>query len=155
MPLSPSDMVAILDAHNKYRAAVGVPPLEWSATLAAGAEAWAIYLATSVHHLEHSNIGLGENLAWSSGGLAPGQFVDLWGAEQANFVSPCPSFQGLLTGCPCSKTGSWLNIGHYTQIVWRNTKQVGCGLAQDTTSGAFYFVARYDPPGNVIGQPPY
>ena len=37
---------SILAVHNSERAAVGVPPLVWSDTLAASAQAWAEHLAT-------------------------------------------------------------------------------------------------------------
>ncbi|MGA9152857.1 MAG: CAP domain-containing protein [Candidatus Nitrosopolaris sp.] len=36
---------SILAAHNRERAAVGVPPLVWNDTLAAHAKAWVEYLA--------------------------------------------------------------------------------------------------------------
>lgn len=37
----------ILDAHNRYRAEVGVPPLSWSDDLANQAQDWANYLAAN------------------------------------------------------------------------------------------------------------
>ena len=37
---------SILAVHNQERAAVGVQPLTWSDTLAAGAQTWAQHLAT-------------------------------------------------------------------------------------------------------------
>jgi pathogenesis-related protein 1 len=52
--------------------------------------------------------------------------------------------------------------GHYTQMVWKNTKEVGCATA--TVSGksssglsgvVVYLVCRYSPPGNIVGQKPY
>ena len=52
-----------------------------------------------------------------------------------------------------STTGNWQDVGHYTQIIWRDTTRLGCGLA--TGSGRDYLVCRYAPPGNVSGQFPY
>ena len=52
-------------------------------------------------------------------------------------------------------------VGHYTQLVWANTTQVGCGVTQCTTNSPFgggtwnYVVCRYSPPGNFTGQFPY
>jgi hypothetical protein len=150
MPLTPGDINDILDAHNKYRAAVGVNPLIWSDALAASAQSWADHLAVE-HTFSHSGVP-GENLAaYTTGFKTPAQLVDQWGAEEANFVPPCV-FQALTTGDTCSTTGDWRNIGHYTQLVWSGTTEVGCGFAQDLTTGNDILVARYAPPGNIIGQ---
>jgi hypothetical protein len=43
--------------------------------------------------------------------------------------------------------------GHYTQIVWRKTRSVGCAVAADP--GREVWVCEYDPPGNVVGYRPY
>ena len=47
--------------------------------------------------------------------------------------------------------------GHYTQVVWRTTKKIGCGKATSRTSNEvkIYWACQYDPPGNYIGQRPY
>ena len=37
------------------------------------------------------------------------------------------------------------------QIVWRNTKRVGMGMA-NSSDGKVWVVARYVTPGNVVGQ---
>ena len=70
----------ILAFHNRYRAAVGVPALRWSDSLAAGAQQWADYLAPT-GRLEHSEVG--ENLAagWHYGTYSVTQLVDTWGYE--------------------------------------------------------------------------
>jgi hypothetical protein len=38
--------------------------------------------------------------------------------------------------------------GHFTQIVWRGTRVVGCGVA--SCSGKALWVCRYAPAGNVV-----
>ena len=43
----PQQVQEILATHNRYRAAVGVPTLQWSDSLAAGAQQWADYLAST------------------------------------------------------------------------------------------------------------
>lgn len=152
MPLTPSDVKAVLDAHNKYRSAVKVPLLTWSDALARDAQSWANHLAAT-HTFTHSGVR-GENLAgFTTGHNAPAQLVDQWGAEESDFIAPCPVFKALTAGDPCSRTGDWHDIGHYTQMVWRGTTQVGCGLATDVTTRRDILVARYAPPGNTIGQP--
>jgi hypothetical protein len=53
----------------------------------------------------------------------------------------------------CFDRGSWKKGGHYSQIVWRDTKSLGCGLA--TGEGIDYFVCQYEPAGNVVGTKPH
>ena len=43
--------------------------------------------------------------------------------------------------------------GHYTQIVWSNSTEVGCGMV--TCDGFDIWVCQYNPAGNVVGQRPY
>jgi hypothetical protein len=70
---------SILAVHNSERAAVGVPSLVWSNSLAAGAQAWAEHLAT-IGKLVHASDAekecyCVENLAgfnWEEGPTAPG-----------------------------------------------------------------------------------
>ena len=145
----PQQVQEILAAHNRYRATVGVPTLQWSDSLAAGAQQWADYLA-SARQLKHSGTpGVGENLALASGsGVAVytvTQLVGIWGDEKRYFIG------GIFPNV--SSTGKWQDVGHYTQVVWRNTTQVGCGVA--TGNGIIVMVGRYSPPGNVVGQRVY
>jgi hypothetical protein len=134
----------ILDAHNRYRAEVGVPPLQWSDSLAADAQPWANYL-TSLGGIQliHSNTpGQGESLF---GGSPPGAFgltrmVDDWGSEKSSFVAGPFTNVGFDGGV----------IGHYTQMIWRSTTHVGCAIANNGQDE--FLVCRYSPQGNVIGQ---
>lgn len=48
-----------------------------------------------------------------------------------------------------STTGSVSQVGHYTQIVWPNSKRVGCAVATNRSDD--YLVCRYLPAGNVYG----
>ena len=52
-----------------------------------------------------------------------------------------------------SNPGFSSTTGHFTQIVWQNSKEMGAGKAV-SSSGAQFVVARYQPPGNVRGQFP-
>ncbi|TAE52566.1 MAG: serine protease [Nostocales cyanobacterium] len=137
----------ILNAHNKYRKEVGVPPLTWSNTLANNAQQWANYLASQGGNLQHSqNTGQGENLwAGTAGYFSYTQMVDSWGSEKQYFVNG--TFPNV------SSTGNWYDVGHYTQIIWRKTTQVGCGIARG--GGNDILVCRYSPPGNYMGQKVY
>ena len=134
----------ILAFHNRYRAAVGVPALRWSDSLAAGAQQWADYLAPT-GRLKHSEVG--ENLAagWHYGTYSVTQLVDTWGYEKRYFI------RGIFPNV--SSTGNWADVGHYTQVVWRNTTQVGCGVAR--RNGNTVLACRYSPPGNIVGEGVY
>lgn len=137
----------ILNAHNRYRSEVGVPPLTWSNTLASQAQQWATHLA-SIGTLQHSSSAQrpnqGENL-WggTSRSFSFTQMVDTWGNEKQYFV------RGTFPNV--SNTGNWSQVGHYTQVIWRNTREVGCGGVD--AGGKFFLVCRYSGPGNIQGQP--
>jgi len=46
------------------------------------------------------------------------------------------------------KHGFKSNTGHFTQVVWKSTFEMGVALSQDS-KGCSYVVARYNPPGNI------
>lgn len=136
----------ILNAHNQYRAEVGVPPLTWSDTLANHAQEWADYLASSGEFKHSQGTGEGENL-WmgSSGNFSYTQMIETFGNEKQYFIG------GLFPDV--SSTGDWQDVGHYTQVVWRDTTEVGCAIA--SANGNDILVCRYSPPGNFEGQPAF
>lgn len=146
---NPTAMVA---AHNKWRAQVGVAPLRHSPDLAKSAQAWADHLKTTNHcAMRHSSGGkVGENLywasAWSDGrmqDISDQHVVDTWGAEIKDYSY---ANNNCVKGKMC---------GHYTQVVWKSTKAVGCGVAVCADSKQQVWVCHYDPPGNWVGQKPY
>jgi Cysteine-rich secretory protein family len=51
--------------------------------------------------------------------------------------------------------GDFNGVGHYTQMVWRNTTSVGCGTGSGSKLPYSILVCRYYPPGNIFGQKPY
>jgi len=136
--------LSLLAAHNKYRAEVYEPGLIWSDSLAERAQTWARHLANDVYTLSHSHVpGIGENLAmWTARRASLTQLVELWGDEKRYFIDA--AFPDV------SSTGDWESVGHYTQMVWRDTTEVGCGLA--TGAGYDYLVCEYAPQGNFMGR---
>ena len=42
-------------------------------------------------------------------------------------------------------------LGHFTQIVWKSSEEIGVAKAKSPT-GKIYVVANYSPAGNIIGQ---
>lgn len=133
--LNPTEILA---AHNAYRRELNLPPLIWSEDLAQSAQEWADHLAEK-NIFEHSKSNYGENLWKGTANLSSQtNMVDGWGSEKKNFQP------GIFPDV--STTGKWSDVGHYTQIVWKNTTTVGCGLA--TGGRNDFFVCHYDPPGN-------
>jgi len=140
---------AVLDAHNKERATVGVPPLTWSDALAKDAAGWAAHLVQlghPVHSKPEERGHEGESL-WmgTAGAYSADEIVGGWIAEKSNFVYG--AFPNVV------KSGDWHAVGHYTQVIWRNTKQVGC--AKTAMGGSDLIVCRYNPAGNLVGEKPY
>lgn len=137
----------ILAAHNAARAEAGVPPMMWDNALGAGAAAYAQQLAMSgrfEHSDRHARRGIGENL-WmgSHGAFSPEAMVGGWASEKRWFVPG--------TFPNNSRTGSWEDVGHYTQMIWPSTQRVGCALA--STGRIDYLVCRYATAGNMDGLP--
>jgi hypothetical protein len=135
----------LLIAHNLERDRVNVPRLQWSAKLAQQAQAWADTLARD-NRFEHAQdrSGEGENLWMGS--------AREFSAEQmvGGFVEEARYFHaGQFPNV--SSTGSWHDVGHYTQVIWRGTQQVGCAVGQGRDNDIL--VCRYWPAGNVMGQP--
>jgi hypothetical protein len=136
----------VLSIHNRERAAVGAPALVWSDELAAGAQTWAEHLSTTGEFEHDPNNPDGENLAGfnpSLGVSAPGEGQQLWVDEKKDWNG------GVLTA------ENWYPTGHYTQMVWKDTKEVGCATASGSGHPFSILVCRYSPGGNVIGEAPY
>ncbi|KAK6196096.1 hypothetical protein SNE40_001386 [Patella caerulea] len=138
----------VVAAHNAYRSCHQAGPLSQSRELSITAQKWADQLA-STNSFQHSNSShrgqpLGENIAmkWSSRPDAyTGQEVtDQWYGEVKMYT---------FGGEPRT-----LNSGHFTQVVWKGSKEIGVGKAQ-TRDGKIIVVANYLPAGNMIGEYSY
>ena len=136
----------LLAAHNLERAAVRAPPLRWDPALAEAAAGYAPRLA-ALGRLEHSprntRSGQSENL-WmgSAGAYSPEQMVGNWAREKARFRP------GVFPNV--SRTGDWMDVSHYTQMIWPTTTSVGCALHRGGRND--YLVCRYAPRGNQDGR---
>jgi pathogenesis-related protein 1 len=136
-------------AHNAWRRRAFVSPLRWAEDLAARAQAHAVYLAAHGCVLEHGPLPLdvGQNL-YKAGPLrsegnanallavTAAMVVDAWGAESADYS---PEHDTCAPNRQC---------GHYTQMVWATTDEVGCGMSVCPTLGQVW-VCDYRPPGNI------
>ncbi|OZJ02524.1 hypothetical protein BZG36_04265 [Bifiguratus adelaidae] len=126
---SSSQAQLVLKLHNKYRAIHHAPALTWSSKLASSAHAWA-----SQCDFKHSGDRYGENLAlgykdWNAA-------VGAWYDEGKHYNY--------------NKGGFSIATGHFTQVVWKSTKQLGCAAVTCPKLGGTYYVCQYNPPGNVI-----
>jgi hypothetical protein len=151
----PANMMGTTDAHNAIRAMVTgttpLPPMKWDPALATLATNWASQcidmdgngLVDHSSQQYRSNAAgyqyVGENI-YASGGNATGpQAVNYWAMEKANFTYP--------TGC----SGT---CGHYTQIVWRTSVNVGCALVNcPALQYKSVVLCNYGPGGNSGGAP--
>jgi pathogenesis-related protein 1 len=145
----PPDMVGMTAAHNAARAAVmpaaspPIPTMTWSETVAASAQAF-------VESCKFADTGppYGSNAFAGTGTYTPAQVVTSWVNEDANYDYGTNS---------CSSV-----CGHYTQVVWRDSTELGCGMANCTDNNPFgssgpwqLWVCNYNPPGNYVGMKPY
>ena len=139
---------SVMAVHNHERALVGVSPLTWNDTLAAGAQTWVDHIATT-GEFAHSPCSecYGESLAARDHTTAVPVAQEL-----ANWVSEKNNYKGGPFD-PATQTNASTVYAHYTQMVWNNTTEIGC--ATDSGGGVDYLVCRYTPPGNIVGQQPY
>jgi len=137
----------LLFAHNAERDRKHLPRLTWSEALADHAKSWATRLARD-DRMYHSDAkvrpGEGENL-WSgtAGYYSPEVMIGAFIAERRHFKA------GVFPNV--STTGKWADVGHYSQVIWPTTSQLGCALAHNKARD--YLVCRYSPPGNHFGRP--
>lgn len=136
----------LLAAHNLERDRMGVPRLGWSQELARDARQWAVHLAEigkMRHTTQAQRNSAGENLWMGKAGYyGARRMVDTFLDEKRNFRPG--KFPDV------SRTGRWQDVGHYTQIIWASTKEVGCAIARGGEND--FLVCRYRPGGNWIGQ---
>jgi pathogenesis-related protein 1 len=134
--VSTAEQKAILSLHNSYRAEHCVPALTWSAELAAAAQRWAENCWIG-HDSKRGHIG--ENIAWG-GDRSASSAVDAWYKEVTVYNYAKPGFAS--------------STAHFTQMVWKDTKQIGCGVAKCYLGTVRLWVCRYGPTGNWAGKYP-
>lgn len=151
------EQTEIVAAHNYWRSQVRTPKLKWSPTIAGIAQMYADELraAHACKPLHSQGMDLGENLFWASPlsysdgasdvqAVTPTQVIDSWGIEKADYNTNTNT-----NTCAAGKV-----CGHYTQIVWESTTEIGCGKAVCRDNSQIW-VCNYHPAGNIIGRRPY
>jgi pathogenesis-related protein 1 len=148
------EQAELVNAHNIWRTQVHVPLLKWSTTISETAQSHADSLKSSRNcKPSHSATDLGENLFWASPtdysdgssevqAISPTQVAEYWGSEKVDYDD---STNNCATGKMC---------GHYTQMVWKTTAEIGCGRAICKDNSQIW-VCNYRPAGNIMGEHPY
>jgi pathogenesis-related protein 1 len=145
--LTPGEVQQALAAHNRARAEAGATPLMWSKDLAVYAQEWADHLASTSRRMEHRPHSgkwkqeYGENLFMGTAGYYGfSDAVALWHKEESAYHGQAIDIATINA------------YGHYTQVVWKSTRRVGCAKVE--CEGNVIMVCNYDPPGNIVGQKP-
>lgn len=127
----------LLNAHNNKRALhQDTPSLTWSSELETYAQNYANNYDCS-GNLIHSGGPYGENLALGYGIEGA---VQAWYDEISDYDFANPGFSE--------------NAGHFTQLVWKSSTQVGCAIKSCGGSWGDYVICSYNPAGNFIGDFP-
>ncbi|KAG0203495.1 hypothetical protein BGX28_004248 [Mortierella sp. GBA30] len=121
----------ILNTHNKYRAKHQAPPLTWNNNAANFGNKW-----IQQCQFKHSGGPHGENLA--AGYKDFGAAIDAWYNEVKFYDYNRPGFT--------------MKTGHFTQVVWKGTKSVGCAKKFCPGSNWYIYICEYDPPGNIVSN---
>ncbi|OAL37550.1 hypothetical protein AYO20_03057 [Fonsecaea nubica] len=141
----------ILLAHNVHRRNHSAEDLTWSdtqATIAAEIAASCVF----AHNTAAGGGGYGQNIG---AGYTPAQVPAMIGNDMYNGEMP---FYPLPYGVDNADTTNFSKWGHFSQIVWKGTQQVGCATQfcpNGVTNAEFtqYFtVCNYVPPGNYQGS---
>lgn len=158
---------ALLDAHNELRRSAltpppdpALPPMTWDSRLAAVAQEYAdrCVFAHNDARTEQYGTGdyVGENLA-IAGGSTAGESTDRLRALFKLWSDEAPDYNYEANRCTDGR-----QCGHYTQLVWRDSRRVGCGWATcesvqgvNFPAGSVLLVCNYAPGGNYRGSRPY
>jgi uncharacterized protein YkwD len=132
----------MLTRHNEYRLQHQVDKLERLSDLESIAQSWAEKIAAD-RNLQHSSNkykgnSLGENLYMGPLNDKLGfNTVDLWYNEYPNYDFNNPDWTP--------------GAGHFTQVVWKSSKFLGCGAGCNTNNYC-YVCCNYYPAGNYLTQ---
>ena len=135
--------------HNEIRAEKFLgASMVWSTEIALSAQSYADSLAKSGkwEHDSHANNPYGENLFAASYQVNYLDAINSWYKEK-------PYYNYTNNSCQSGKV-----CGHYTQMIWKDSTELGCGVAKyerGSRKGWLVIVCRYNPPGNYIGRKPY
>lgn len=143
IPLTQEQIKIITDYINNYRAIHQAPPLIYDNTIAQVSQSWANYLLANNLFQHSGNMLYGENLTYFQGygndviSLLK-QSIDLWYNEVKLYDFKNPGFSEA--------------TGHFTCLIWKDSKSFGLGFAINPTNNTVDIVMNTNPPGNYIGE---
>ncbi|CAF1571717.1 unnamed protein product [Adineta ricciae] len=133
-----------LAQHNYYRQQIHcTTAMTLNSSISTMAQNYAQYLAAN-NIFNHSRVsGYGENLyySWSSASI-----ISLNGSE------PTVAWYNEIASYNYNSPGFSSSTGHFTQVVWSDSIQLGIGVALTSDNKTAYVVANYYPPGNYANQ---
>ncbi|XP_051909231.1 cysteine-rich venom protein-like isoform X1 [Hippocampus zosterae] len=148
---SASEQNEIVNKHNDLRrnvkpTASNMLKMSWNKEAAANAQRWA-NTCSMKHSPASSRVistsGCGENLYMASYKNSWSNAIQSWYDEVNDWRYGVGSINGRV-------------VGHFTQIVWYRSNQIGCAMAYCPNSRYKYFyVCHYCPPGNYQFTHPY
>ncbi|XP_042313922.1 cysteine-rich venom protein kaouthin-2-like [Sceloporus undulatus] len=140
----------ILDKHNAIRRAVqptasNMMKMTWSEKATESAKKRAEKCTPNVRLKEERTVDgivCGENALQSSSSYPWSKIIQMWQKKSSNFQYGVGAI------------GPKKDIYSYTQIIWHNSHQIGCGLAycESGNSPMYLYVCHYCPRGNLIQQ---
>jgi hypothetical protein len=170
------------EANSRYDAGIE-ENLTWNTEMAEQAQDWAEHLRDlgRIEHSSHeSRPGVGENLYSFPLGMISDDPEEMgaesvrivlqnvcteedfaaglcgwgWCAEKVYFTHPDRPYPACCEEPIDPAPRNEKHCGHYTQVVWHNTTQIGCGVAVDLEDNS-YWVCRYRPGGNISNRQPF
>ena len=139
--LCPEDNLGqeILEIHNKKRLLHNSPHLKINSDLSKLAKESANKISRKETFTKNIYNGqyLGENVYIYKGiTLEAENICNEWYNEIQNYDKSLNKYQK--------------NTGHFTQMIWKETKEIGCGYKRN--EGIYYVVVYYYPAGNTLGD---
>ncbi|CAL8083287.1 unnamed protein product [Calicophoron daubneyi] len=136
----------VLHTHNRYRKMHATPPLIRSTELDELAQIWATQLRENKEptysEWQFENQPLGENVSYRiavNNRISGQTLVGKWYKESQNYDYT-------------REPESAKKVGHFTQMIWKNTKQLGVAMVPSDEPNKAYIVCFYHPPGNAKEQ---
>ncbi|KAK2721080.1 hypothetical protein QYM36_003374, partial [Artemia franciscana] len=133
---------ACLKAHNEYRALHNVKSLKLNKKLCKYAQEWAEKLSHDGQMMHRQNCIYGENL------------FSIWTTESSRVVTgkePVAAWYSEIEKYNFGQEPADSSAGHFTQLVWKETKLLGVGFSK-SVEGKFFIVCNYHPTGNFLGE---
>eukprot|EP01059_Diplonema_ambulator_P020793 TRINITY_DN346_c0_g1_i4.p1 TRINITY_DN346_c0_g1~~TRINITY_DN346_c0_g1_i4.p1 ORF type:complete len:324 (+),score=91.69 TRINITY_DN346_c0_g1_i4:47-1018(+) len=142
----------VVQQHNKVRAHHGACPVTYSKEI----EDWTV--ASTGLHNTCTNMKLEHNSNRKINGAYVGE--NLYGASGYSELQDFDPLRGIKAwycgeeGCWDYATSSGSGTGHFTQVVWKASLEIGCGLCHSKSASGWtnlYFMCNYRVGGNMGG----